>query len=311
MFKDLRVVFMSTPSFGVPALKYLIENTNVCLVVTQPDKLVGRKKVLTAPIIKKIAIDNNIPVFQPINIKKEYDEIKKVRPDLIVTAAYGQIVPIEVLNIPLLGCVNLHGSILPKYRGAAPIQWSIINGDDVTGVSLMYMDEKMDTGDIIDIQKININKFDNYETLYNKLSIVGKEVLEKNLESIINKTNKREKQNDSFASYARMLKREDELIDFNQKAIDVVNKINGVYPNGYIKLMEENLTILEADYILKGVTESSIVCEVTKKELLISALDGLVNIKKVKPSGKNVMDIKAYLNGVDKAKLKNLKINID
>lgn len=309
MLKDLKVVFMGTPSFGKEAIEYLIEHTNVVLVVTQPDKMVGRKKVVTSPYIKKIAIDNKIPVFQPIKIRTNYEEIKKYEPDLIITAAYGQIVPKEVLDIPRLGCINLHGSILPFYRGAAPIQWSILNGDKETGVSLMYMDEKMDTGDVIDIAKIKIDSKDNFETLYNKLGIVGKEVLEKNLINISNGTNNRIKQDDSLATYARMLNREDELINFDNEVDKIINQINGVYPNGYINIAGNLVKILEAVKVSGNEKESSIIVDVNKKELLISGKDGIISLKRVKPNGKSEMEISSYLNGINKEKILNLKIN--
>lgn len=309
MYKDLKVVFMGTPSFGFEAFKYLIENTSVVLVVTQPDKPVGRKKVLTPTFIKTVAIENNIPVFQPINIKKEYEEISLCKPDLIITAAYGQIVPKEVLDIPRLGCLNLHGSLLPKYRGAAPIQWAIINGDEKTGVSLMYMDEAMDTGDVIDMLEISIDKEDNFNTLYEKLGYVGKKILEKNLESIVNETNKKEKQDNNLATYTKMIKREDEFINFDRDVLDIVNHINGVYPNGYIKINGEPIKILKADYLEKKVIEHSKIVEINKEELVVSGKNGVISLLVVKPNGKNEMQIKSYLNGVDKNKFKNLKIN--
>ena len=149
--KNKNVVFMGTPDFAVPVLKMLIEKTNVIMVVTKPDKRVGRNKELTFSPVKKVALENNIPVFQPIKIKNDYEKLTEEKIDLIVTCAYGQIIPKEVLNLPKYGCINVHASILPKYRGSAPIQWAIINGDKETGVTIMYMDEGMDTGDIISI----------------------------------------------------------------------------------------------------------------------------------------------------------------
>lgn len=300
MFKDLKVIFMGTPDFGEEAFKYLIENTNVIMAVVQPDKVVGRKKILTAPFIKKMALDNNVDVFQPINIRKDYSKIVELQPDLIITAAYGQIVPKEVLEAAKLGCINLHGSILPKYRGASPIQYALLNGDKETGVSLMYMDQKMDTGDIIDILKIDIEKTDNYPLLYKKLGIVAKEVLEKNLEDIINKTNKRIKQDENFATYCPMIKREDELLNFNLQGNQVINKVRGIYPNAYFLVNNEVMKVLEAEFISKKINKDF---EITKNEFLISVKDGAINLKIVKPFGKKVMDIKSYLNGIDKSKI--------
>lgn len=309
--KDLKVVFMGTPSFGEASFKYLIEKTTVVLVVTQPDKVVGRKKEIKFSSIKTVAIENNIEVFQPAKIRVDYEEIKKYSPDLIITAAYGQIVPSEVLEIPKLGCINLHGSILPKYRGAAPIQWSLINGDKQTGVSLMYMDKSMDTGDVIDVVTVDILKTDNFESLYNKLSDASVLLLKNNLSSIALGNNKREKQNDDLATYARMLTREDEFIDFNQKAEDIFNKVRGVYPNAYINVFGEALKILECTYENKLIKNHSTVYEITKNSLSVCAVDGIINLIKVKPFGKKEMDIKSYLNGVDKNLLKNHIINSD
>lgn len=311
MLKNLNVVFMGTPSFGSDALLFLIEKTNVSLVVTQPDKVIGRKKILTFPYIKKMAMDHNIEVFQPVNIKTDYDKILEVNPDIIITAAYGQIVPKEVLNIPRFGCINLHGSILPKYRGAAPIQWSLINGDKETGVSLMYMDEKMDTGNIIDIKKTLINNDDNFDDLYNKLGVIAKEVLSLNLEKIVNGTNDCTLQNNEDATYARMLTRDDELINFNNNVDVIHNQIRGVYPNGYIKIDGSILKILKSEYSYKNVLEHSKILSITKDELCISGLDGVIKLLVVKPNGKNEMPIKSYLNGIKKDEILNKKINID
>ena len=300
---------MGTPEFGVPALNYLIENTNVVLVVTQPDAKVGRKKEIVFSSIKKIAIENNIQVFQPTNIKKEYEEIKECNPDLIITAAYGQIVPVEVLNIPKIAAFNLHGSILPKYRGAAPIQWSLINGDEETGVSLMYMEKGMDTGNVVDIKKIKIDYQDNFISLYNKLSIVAKEVLEDNLESIIKLENKSIAQEESEVTYARMLNRDDEYIDFNSDTNTIYNKVRGLYPNAYFVLNNENVKALEIEIDKCDVSIPSIVKDITKNDFKITCSDGIVILKKVKPSGKKEMDIKSFINGLDKDKLIGAVVN--
>ena len=152
----IKTVFMGTPEFAVPILDTLIKNTEVVLVVTQPDKYVGRKKVLTYSPIKNLALEHNIPVFQPVRIKVDYETIKEYHPDLIVTCAYGQIVPKEVLDIPRLGCINVHASLLPKYRGGAPIHHAIMDGETKSGITIMYMDIGMDTGDMIVKKEIPI-----------------------------------------------------------------------------------------------------------------------------------------------------------
>ena len=184
--KDIKVVFMGTPDFSIAPLKVLIEKTNVVLVVTKPDAEVGRKKILTPSPVKKLALEKGIPVVTPKSIKKEYQNIIDAKPDLIVTCAYGKIIPKILIDYPQYGCVNIHASLLPKYRGAAPIQWALINGEKETGITLMYMDEFMDTGDIIDTEKHIIKDEDDIGTLHEVLSVMGANLLDKNLENLVN-----------------------------------------------------------------------------------------------------------------------------
>ena len=214
----IKTVFMGTPQFALPILDTLIKNTEVVLVVTQPDKYVGRKKVLTFSPIKEKALENHILVFQPIDIKDDYEEIKKYHPDLIVTCAYGQIVPKEVLDIPRCGCINVHASLLPRYRGGAPIHYALLNGDKETGITIMYMDIGMDTGDMIDMMSIPIDDNDTLGTLSDKLSRLGAQLLEKVLPEIIAGTNQTIKQNAQAASYAPTTKRQEEHLDFRNSA---------------------------------------------------------------------------------------------
>ena len=195
--KNLKVIFMGTPEFCVPILDALIENYNVIAVVTQPDKEVGRKRKITYSPIKKKAIEKNVTVLQPIKIKDEYEEILYLNPDIIITCAYGQIVPESILNVPKYGSINVHASLLPKLRGGAPIHKSIIYGYDKTGITIMYMDKGMDTGDMISKVEVNILDTDAAETLHDKLQNVSVPLLMDTLPSIINGTNKREKQNDT------------------------------------------------------------------------------------------------------------------
>ena len=183
--KNLKVIFMGTPDFAVPVLQKLIENTNVVLVVTQPDKLVGRKQILTKTPVKVEAEKYNIPVFQPTKIKEDYGFILNTEADIIITCAYGQIIPKIILDYPSLGCINVHASLLPKYRGGAPIHWCLINGEEKSGITIMYMDEKMDTGDIISKEEYIIKDNDNVGTLHDVLSEIGANLLIKTLPSII------------------------------------------------------------------------------------------------------------------------------
>lgn len=308
MLKDLKVVFMGTPNFGEKALEYLIENTNVVLVVSQPDKMVGRKKEILFSDIKKCALKHNIEVFQPFKIKEDFSRIKEVDPDIIITAAYGQIISKELLDVPRLGCLNLHGSILPFYRGAAPIQESLLNGDKETGVSLMYMDEAMDTGDVIDIERINIDEEDNFETLYEKLSVVAKNLTEKNIESIYLEKNSRTKQDDNIATYTKMIKREDELLDFTKDSLTIFNKVRGLYPNASIVLNNQEIKVLKCSYVIKKNQGGGFIF-LDKSRFSISTSDGFIDLEIVKPSGKNAMPIKNYINGLDKNKINGMQIN--
>ena len=183
--KDLKVVFMGTPEFSVPILESLIELTDVVLVVSQPDKEVGRKRVLTPSPVKKCALEHGIEVYTPKKLREEYEYILNKKPDVIITAAYGQIVPKQMLIYPDYGCINVHGSLLPKYRGASPIQSAIMNGDKITGITLMYMEEGLDTGNIIHAKEIPIEDDDTYGTLSEKLSILGRDLLVKTLPVIV------------------------------------------------------------------------------------------------------------------------------
>ena len=307
---NINVVFMGTPDFAVPILETLIKNTNVKLVVTQPDAYVGRKKVLTPSPVKKKALENNIPVFQPVKIRTDFEIIKKYNPDLIVTCAYGQIVPKDVLDIPHLGCINVHASILPKYRGGAPIHHAIINGEKETGITIMYMDEGMDTGDIIKIAKIPILDTDNVESMHDKLSNLGAALLEEVLPSIISGTNERIKQIDSEATYAKVIKREDEHLDFNTKALNIFNKVRGLnsWPLANLMLDNEEIKVIEG-YIGEDTNiEPGTIVKVLKDAIGISCEDKIYYITKIKPFGKKAMLVRDYLNGVNKESLLNKRV---
>ena len=247
--RDIKVIFMGTPDFAVPILKGLIENTNVIMVVTQPDKLVGRHHELQAPPIKQVALEHNIPVYQPQKVRREYEPIVNAGADIIFTCAYGQIIPEEILNAPRLGCINVHASLLPKLRGGAPIHHAIIDGEEKTGITIMYMDKNMDTGDMIAKSECYIKYNDNVGTLHDKLSIMGKELLLDTLPSIINGTNERIKQNDEESSYAWNIQREEEHITYNKTAKEVYNQIRGLYPwpTAYTIINEVEVKVLEED----------------------------------------------------------------
>lgn len=308
--KNKNIVFMGTPDFSVPVLKMLIENTNVLLVVTQPDKIVGKDKTVSFNPVKKLALEENIPVFQPMRIRKDFEKLKNLDMDLIVTCAYGQIIPKEVLDMPKYGCINVHASILPKYRGSAPIQWCLFNNDDVTGVTIMYMDEGMDTGDIIKIKEIPILDSDNVGTLHDKLSKLGCDLLLEVLPTIFNKTNDRIKQGNNY-TMAPMIKREDERLDFNEEGKKIIGKIKGLnpWPLANIIINNQEIKVLEAEFVQKKVDNTGIIKEIDKKNLGITCKDGIIYLKKIKPSGKKIMEINSFLNGIDKEKYLNMEVN--
>ncbi len=305
--KKIDVLFMGTPDFCVPILESLIENYNVVGVVTQPDKKVGRNQELKHSPIKEVAIKNGVLVLQPEKIRKEYDEVLKRKPDLIVTCAYGQIIPKEILEYPKYGCINVHASLLPKYRGGAPIQRAIMNGEKETGITIMYMDEHMDTGNIISKESIEIKNDDNFEIIHDKLSILGRDLLLKTIPSIINGTNESIKQNDDEATFAPIITREDELIDFNKKAEEIYNKIRGLspFPGAYAILDNKVVKIYNAKVSEQFYTEkeNGEIGKIYKNGIGVSCDDFEIIITDFKIEGKKRILVKDYLNGNDGSKL--------
>ena len=240
-----KIVFMGTPKFAVPVLEMLIEKYGVDLVITQPDKKVGRKKVLTAPPVKVIAEEKGIKVLQPEKISNDENvlsELKELNPDIIITAAYGQLVPETILEIPKYKCINVHGSLLPKLRGGAPIQYSILEDHEKTGITIMYMVKKLDAGDMISKVEVDILDSDNYESLHDKLSIAGRDLLKETLPNIFTGNIAPEKQDDSLATFARNILREDEKIDWNKSARQIFNQIRALDPTpGAFTYLDENV----------------------------------------------------------------------
>lgn len=308
--KDLRVVFMGTPDFAVPVLEKLILNTKVVLVVSQPDKCVGRKRELVPTPIKKKALEYNIPVFQPEKVKLDYEEIILARPDIIITCAYGQIIPKALLDLPRLGCINVHASLLPYLRGGAPLHHAIIDGYKETGVTIMYMDEAMDTGDIISSVTYHLKDTDTVGTVHDNLMEMGANLLMETLPSIIKGTNKRIKQDNSKATYAYNISRSDEHLDFSGSGVLVERKVRGLNPWPLANTLfdDEEIKIISGYFVL-GKSIPKKINVVTKDSLGIGCSDGIYYVTALKPSGKKVMDIKSYLNGMDKDKLLAKKIS--
>lgn len=301
---------MGTPDFAVPVLEKLILNTKVVLVVSQPDKCVGRKRELVVTPVKKKALEYNIPVFQPEKVKLDYEEIVLARPDIIITCAYGQIIPKVLLDLPRLGCINVHASLLPYLRGGAPLHHAIIDGYKETGVTIMYMDESMDTGDIISSVTYPLKDTDTVGTVHDNLMEMGANLLMETLPSIIKGTNKRIKQDNSKATYAYNISRSDEHLDFSGSGVLVERKVRGLNPWPLANTLfdDEEIKIISGYFVL-GKSIPKKINVVTKDSLGIGCSDGIYYVTALKPSGKKVMDIKSYLNGMDKDKLLAKKIS--
>ena len=300
---------MGTPDFAVPILETLIQNTNVVLVVSQPDKKVGRKQILTKTPIHEIADKYGIPVFQPEKIKNDYERILEVKPDIIITCAYGQIIPKVLLDLPRLGCINVHASLLPKLRGGAPLHHAIIDGLDKTGVTIMYMDEAMDTGDIISTISYDIKSSDTTEDIHDTLRKLGAKLLIDTLPSIVLGTNRRIKQSEMEATYGYNITREEEHIDFNKSGILIDRLVRGLYswPLANTIIGDTEYKIV-AGYFVKGKGNPGMISDISKKVLGIGCLDGTYYVTKIKPAGKKIMDIKDFLNGIDIEEFKSRSI---
>ncbi len=304
--KDYRVVFMGTPEYSVPVLRELIDNYDVIGVVTQPDKEVGRGHEIAFSPIKKVALENNIKVIQPVKIRNEYASVLELNPDIIVTCAYGQIIPKEILDCPKYGCINVHASLLPKYRGGAPIHRAIMSGEKETGITIMYMDVGMDSGDIITQEKVKIGNDTTVGELHDELSILGRDLLLKTLPSIFEGTNNRTVQNQDEVTFGYIIKREDELVNFDDTSNNVHNKIRGLspYPCAYGLLDNKVVKLYKSEL---GSTKSSekpgTIIKIYDDGIGVKTSDGEVIIKELQFEGKKKMLVSNYLNGIDKNKL--------
>lgn len=300
--KDVSVVFMGTPDFAVPVLQGLIDNYKVKAVVTQPDKKVGRTGEIKYSPIKQTALDNMILVLQPENLKEEWKQITDLHPTLIVTCAYGQLVPREILVYPEYGCINVHASLLPKLRGGAPIHRAIINGFKETGITIMHMAPSLDTGDIISQKSVEITDTDTASTLHDKLSIVGKELLLETLPSIINGTAPRTKQDDSESTYASNISKEDEKIDFSKTKRQIYNQVRGLnsWPGAYTILEGKRIKVWECrttDENYSNLLDGK-VTNIYPDGIGIKCSNGEVVLTVIQPEGKSKMKASDYLNGI-------------
>lgn len=301
-----KIVFMGTPKFAVPVLEMLIEKYGVDLVITQPDKKVGRKKVLTAPPVKVIAEEKGIKVLQPEKISNDENvlsELKELNPDIIITAAYGQLVPETILEIPKYKCINVHGSLLPKLRGGAPIQYSILEDHEKTGITIMYMVKKLDAGDMISKVEVDILDSDNYESLHDKLSIAGRDLLKETLPNIFTGNIAPEKQDDSLATFARNILREDEKIDWNKSARQIFNQIRALDPTpgaftyldeNVLKIWNSEVVDLEENFSSKKV--GTIIKQDKKHIYLLCGENTVLKVKELQISGKKRMPVVNFLS---------------
>ena len=305
--KDIRIVFMGTPDFAVPIFKALADNYNVVAVVTQPDKLVGRKQILTPSPIKKASAEFNIPVLQPIKIKEEYEEVLKYKPDMIITCAYGQIIPKVLLDYPKYKCINVHASLLPKLRGGAPIHHAIMDGYDKTGITIMYMDKKMDTGDIISKSETAITKDDTLGSLHDRLSEMGKDLLLETLPNVINGTINPIKQDESAATYGYNITKEDEKIDFNKSNIEIDNKVRALNPTpgAYTTINGKRMKVYDirlSDRYYANTKPGTIV-GFEKDGIRVVAGNKEIILTDIAIEGKKRCLVKDYLNGINKEQL--------
>ena len=297
----MNIVYMGTPEFSVGPLRELIKKYNISLVVTQPDKKVGRKQEIKFSPVKEFAIEHGIEVFQPEKIREDYKPILDKNPDLIITCAYGQIIPKEILDFPKYKCINIHASLLPKYRGGAPIHHSIINGDEYTGVTIMYMDTKMDSGDILYQEKIKIEDTDNVGTMFSKLSELGSEMIIESLPKIIDGSIKPVKQNEEEVTYAYNISKEDEILDFNNTSRDIFNKIRGLnpFPVSYSILDGKRVKIYSSRIGTSNKNgEMGSIINIYDDGIGVKTKDGEIIITELQFEGKKRSSTKEYLNGI-------------
>lgn len=302
---------MGTPEFAIAPLKVLIEEQfNVVAVVTQPDRPIGRKRVITPTPVKEVALQHGIPVLQPERLRSAdaVAEIKALQPDLIVTAAYGQILPASILNLPQHKCINIHASLLPRYRGGAPIQYALINGDEKTGVTLMYMAEGLDTGDMISRVEVPIEDGDDVGTLFDKLSAAGAELLRETLPKLLAGEIEAVAQNDAEASYAPNISRDDERIDWKRSARDVFNQVRALHPWPIAFTMWDGERLKVWACKLQSETQASLadtkrdalpgtVLQCTDDGIEVMTGQGTVWLTKIQPSGKRAMDVAQFVRG--------------
>lgn len=301
--KDIKVIFMGTPIFASIILDELIKKYNVIMVVCQPDREKDRKGNIIYSPCKKLAIENNIQVFQPLKIRDEYQKILDMNPDIIITAAYGQIIPDIVLNYPKYGAINVHGSLLPKLRGGAPIHHAIINGDKEIGVTIMYMDKRMDAGDIISQRAIPLTNDMNLDIAYEKLAIIGRNLLIETIPSIINGTNNRIHQNENEVTFGYNITKEEEKINFDDTSMNVYNKIRGLssVPGAYAIINNKRMKVYSSTISdIKSKNLPGVIEDIRNDGIYVNTKDYIIKLTDIKLEGKKRCMVHEFINGIKK-----------
>lgn len=301
--KDIKVIFMGTPIFASIILDELIKKYNVIMVVCQPDREKDRKGNIIYSPCKKLAIENNIQVFQPLKIRDEYQKILDMNPDIIITAAYGQIIPDIVLNYPKYGAINVHGSLLPKLRGGAPIHHAIINGDKEIGVTIMYMDKRMDAGDIISQRAIPLTIDMNLDIAYEKLAIIGRDLLIETIPSIINGTNNRIHQNENEVTFGYNITKEEEKINFDDTSMNIYNKIRGLssVPGAYAIINNKRMKVYSSTISdIKSKNLPGVIEDIRNDGIYVNTKDYIIKLTDIKLEGKKRCMVHEFINGIKK-----------
>lgn len=301
--KDIKVIFMGTPIFASIILDELIKKYNVIMVVCQPDREKDRKGNIIYSPCKKLAIENNIQVFQPLKIRDEYQKILDMNPDIIITAAYGQIIPDIVLNYPKYGAINVHGSLLPKLRGGAPIHHAIINGDKEIGVTIMYMDKRMDAGDIISQRAIPLTNDMTLDIAYEKLAIIGRDLLIETIPSIINGTNNRIHQDENEVTFGYNITKEEEKINFDDTSMNVYNKIRGLssVPGAYAIINNKRMKVYSSTISdIKSKNLPGVIEDIRNDGIYVNTKDYIIKLTDIKLEGKKRCQVHEFINGIKK-----------
>ena len=299
----MKIVFMGTPDFAVPTLEALYQSRHeVAAVVTQPDKPKGRGKAMAMPPVKEKALEYGIPVYQPVRVRKDeafFEELTKIQPDVIVVIAFGQILPERILNLPKYGCINIHASLLPKYRGAAPIQWAVINGDEVSGVTTMQMDVGLDTGDMLHKLSCPIAAQDTSASLYDKLAELGPQGLLETLTQLADGSTQPEVQDEALVTYAEKLSKEEARIDWSLSAAQLERCIRAFnpWPMSWLEIDEQPVKVWQASVIAEtSGAEPGTIVAAGKQGIQVATGNGILNLESLQPAGKKAMSAQDLLN---------------